>query len=90
MDSAHPLRAARERFARDVRQALGQVPPEVAESAVGHAVLAESLVQIAADILGRHGNSAFLGELVRVLGRRSAGAEINSAAGRWGLAGERP
>ena len=90
MNAALSVRAARARFAHDVRLALRQVPPEVAESAVGHAVLAESLVQIAADILGRHGNSAFLGELVRVLGRRSAGAEIDSAAGRWGLAGERP
>ena len=42
MDFAGTLRDARTRFARDVRQALGQVPPEVAESALGHAVLAES------------------------------------------------
>ena len=85
MDSARPLREARERFARDVRHVLGQVPPEVAHSAVGHAVLAESLVQIAADILGRQGNAAFLGELVRALDRRSAGSEMNSAGNGWGL-----
>ncbi len=75
MDSARPLRVAREQFARDVCQALGQVPPEVAESAVGHAVLAEALVQIAADILRRQDNAAFLGNLVRSLGAREARAE---------------
>ena len=87
MDPARPLREARERFARDVRQALGQVPPEVAESAVGHAVLAESLVQIAGDILKAQDNAAMLGELARsFLSRNPAGAEMNSTAGRWGVA----
>lgn len=75
MDAARSLHATRERFARDVRQALGQVPPEIADSAVGHAVLAEALVQIAADILRRQDNAAFLGDLVRSLGAREAGAK---------------
>lgn len=67
MDAARSLHATRERFARDVRQALGQVPPEIADSAVGHAVLAEALVQIAADILKRQQNEAFMGEMLRSL-----------------------
>ena len=87
MNAALSVRAARARFAHDVRLALRQVPPEVAESAVGHAVLAESLVQIAGDILKAQDNAAMLGELARsFLSRNPAGAEMNSTAGRWGVA----
>ena len=87
MNAALSVRAARARFAHDVRLALRQVPPEIAESAVGHAVLAESLVQIAGDILKAQDNAAMLGELARsFLSRNPAGAEMNSAAGRWGVA----
>lgn len=87
MNAALSVRAARARFAHDVRLALRQVPPEIAESAVGHAVLAESLVQIAGDILKAQDNAAMLGELARsFLSRNPAGAEMNSTAGRWGVA----
>lgn len=72
MDAARSLHATREQFARDVRQALGQVPPEIANSAVGHAVLAEALVQIAADILKRQDNAGFLGHLVGCIARDDA------------------
>jgi hypothetical protein len=43
-----------------VRSALGNVPPEVVTSAVGHAVLVEALVQIAADILDSQENSTLM------------------------------
>lgn len=65
MDAARSLHATRERFARDVRQVLGQVPPEIADSAVGHAVLVEALIQLAAAILKRQQNEAFMGEMMR-------------------------
>jgi hypothetical protein len=65
MDTAPALRTARERLACQVREALGQVPPEIAGSAVGHAVLAETLVQIAADIVGCQGHPGLLDRLVR-------------------------
>lgn len=79
MDAAGPLRVARERFTRDVRHALGQVPPEIADSAVGHAVLAEALIQIASDILQRQGNPDFLRQLVGSTDRnpKSAAMEWN-------------
>lgn len=59
-NAADPLRAAQRQLTYDVRQALQQVSPEVAESAVGHAVLAQALIQIAADILKRQDNGTFL------------------------------
>lgn len=65
MEAAVSLRAVRERFVHDVRHALRQVPPEVADSAVGHAVLAEALIQLAADILKRQENDGFMGETLR-------------------------
>lgn len=80
MHAAPALRVVRERFAGDVRNALGQVPSEIAESAIGHAVLAETLVQIAADIVRRQGNPDLLDHLVRYAIRPEHGSETNSAA----------
>lgn len=79
MDAAPALRTVRERFACGVHDALGQVPPEIAASAVGHAVLAETLVQIAADLVGREGNSDLLDHLVRRVTQPGRGPETNSA-----------
>ena len=70
MEAAPPLRSVRDRFAQDVHQALGRVPPEIADSALGHAVLAEALVSTAAEILRQHGNVDFLDTLVQVVARR--------------------
>lgn len=76
MNLAHPMRAAGERFAQDVRQALRHVPPEVASSALGPAMLAESLLQIAGDILNAQGNSALLDQLG---GARRSSRKVMSA-----------
>ena len=65
MHAARALRLVRERFASEVRDALEQVPIEIAESAIGHAVLAETLIQIAADIVRRQGNPDLLNHLMR-------------------------
>jgi hypothetical protein len=85
MDAAPSFRVAREHFARDVRQALGQVPAEIAASAVGHAVLAEALVQIAADIVRRHDNYGFLEQLMRSVARPDDGPKTESAGNGWSL-----
>ena len=91
MNAALTVRVARARFARDVRLALEQVPTDVARSALGHAVLAESLVQIAGDILKAQGNAAMLGEFVRsFLSRNSvdpAGREQRTVCQRAPLSG---
>lgn len=79
MDAAPALRTVRERFACGVREALGQVPPEIAASAVGHAVLAETLVQIAADLVGREEYPGLLDHLVRRVARPGRGLETSSA-----------
>jgi hypothetical protein len=44
MDHAARLRAARQRLALDLAQALGNLPPDIAESALGRAVAAEALI----------------------------------------------
>jgi hypothetical protein len=59
MDPAVRLLAIRARFARQVRDALAEVPPEVAESAVGQAALAGALVEAAAELLAEQADPAF-------------------------------
>lgn len=81
MDAAPTLRMVREHFASGVREILERVPTDIAESAVGHAVLAETLVQIAADILGRQGNSGLLDHLVRRVTWPAHGIKPNLAGG---------
>lgn len=83
MDAGRALHASRERFARDVWQALSQVPQEIADSAVGHAVLAEALIQIAADILKRQDNTDFLSHLVGFIARHDAGNKLAPASNEW-------
>lgn len=83
MDAGRALHASRERFTRGVWQALDQVPPEIADSAVGHAVLAEALVQIAADILKRQDNTDFLSHLIGFIVRHDAGSELAPASNDW-------
>ena len=80
MEDARSLRIARERFVCEVRSALGNVPPEVVTSAVGHAVLAEALVQIAADILDSQENSTFMGWLLDSSARRGPLPGVQSSA----------
>jgi hypothetical protein len=48
---ADRLLAVREQFARAVREALADVPPEIAESAMGQAALAGALVEAVAELL---------------------------------------
>ena len=82
MDVAPALRTVRERFACGVREALDQVPPEIAASAIVHAVLAETLVQIAAEIVKREEYPGLLDHLVRHVTRpnpRPAVATAGSA-----------
>ena len=81
MDAAPALRTVRERFACGVHEALEQVPPEIAASAVGHAVLAETLLQIAADLVGQEGHPDLLDHLMRRVVRPGRGPETNSAGG---------
>jgi hypothetical protein len=68
MDPADRLLAVREQFARAVREALADVPPEIAESAIGQAALAGALVEAAAELLAEQTDPAVarrvLGELV--------------------------
>lgn len=73
MQGAYPLRAARKQFVLDVQHAYRRVPVEIAASAVGHAVLAEALIQLAADILNSQENSGFLNELLHASVRREQG-----------------
>jgi hypothetical protein len=68
MEPADRLLAVREQFARAVREALADVPPEIAESAIGQAALAGALVEAAAELLAEQADPAFarrvLAELV--------------------------
>jgi hypothetical protein len=61
------------------------VPPEIAGSAVGHAVLADALVQIAADIVREHDNYGFLEQLMRGVARPNDGPNTKSAGNGWNL-----
>ena len=79
MDAAPALRTVRERFACRVREALGQVPPEISASAVGHAVLAETLVQIAADLIAWEEYPGLLDHLVRRVARPRHSPKTSSA-----------
>jgi hypothetical protein len=64
MEPADRLLAVREQFARAVREALADVPPEIAESAVGQAALAGALVEAAAELLAEQADPAFARRVV--------------------------
>ena len=56
---ADRLLAARERFARAVREALADMPPEIAERAIGQVALTGALVEAAAELLAEQTDPAF-------------------------------
>jgi hypothetical protein len=64
MEPIDRLLTAREQFARAVREALADVPPEIAESAVGQAALAGALVEAAAELLAEQTDPAFARRVV--------------------------
>ena len=53
MDHAARHRAARQRLALDLAHALGNVPPDIAESALGRAMVAGVLIEEAVALLAR-------------------------------------
>lgn len=57
MDAANLYRAQLDRFDRELHQALGNVLPLVAESAVGKVALARLLIDTAADLLEEDGGT---------------------------------
>jgi hypothetical protein len=64
MEPVDRLLAVREQFARAVRETLADVPPEVAESAIGQAALAGALVEAAAELLAEQTDPAFARRVV--------------------------
>lgn len=53
MNSTERLRVAKDRLAIDLAHALGNVPPDIAESALGRTMVADLLVGEAVGLLAR-------------------------------------